>query len=186
MRTLATLLLFVSLTSCAHEPKTIHGCDNACADHKAPIVDTKFEGISLAKLNGQPVVLVERLRNTEIVQASTKSREVDIVRISKRPVQSKKRKLKANFGDSQGSGSGFVGGQSGSSIFVIRPAEDKTVIVCGETQNPCAVDDGVSTTHATCGSEFGKPDSDQPLDEYYSENESQIQEFCAGSGDNSI
>lgn len=179
MKILPLLMAFVVLTGCSSTLLTMEECDKLC---NKTIQATKFEGISFARLNSEDVILVEQIKRTEVLQASTKTGRVELTKIAKRRVFNKNGKKKVQFGGGQTNGAGGVFGQSEDGITMIQPAGGKPVLICGETQNPCVVDDDQPVTHGGCGSDFGEPQGGEPLDGFYGANQDAIEEFCEESG----
>jgi len=66
---------------------------------------------------------------------------------------------KADLTDSQGSASVFASAQDEHTVFLMQPAGKPPVLICGETQNPCSIEDHteVGSTHGNCGADFNRP-----------------------------
>jgi len=143
----------------------------------------KNDGISFGVINDRRVVIVDRLEKTEVVRASLKEGIARSFRIIRRPDIKSQFGFKAQLTGSEDSGDIFASTQNEDSVFLIRPVGQPPVLICGTTQNPCAIEDdsGVASTHDTCGADFSRPDN-VPLDEYYGENEERLVSFCEGEG----
>jgi len=143
----------------------------------------KNDGISFGVINDRRVVIVDRLEKTEVVRASLKEGIARSFRIIRRPDIRSRFGFKAQLTDSEDSGDIFASTQNEDSIFLIRPVGQSPVLICGTIQNPCAIEDdsGMQRTHDTCGAGFSRPD-DQPLDDYYEQNEEDLIRFCEGEG----